>query len=394
MKRLAILGSTGSIGRSTLQVIKNFPDKLSVVGLSANTDILALHSQIKEFRPEFVCVNDSASALKLKSRLGPSGIKLFVGREGMLEMIQGQAIDEVVIAISGSSALFPLLKSISSRKTVALSNKEALVMAGSIIMAEAKRYKTKIIPIDSEESAIWQCLESQPKDRLKNIYLTASGGPFRKTDPKGLKNIPVSRVLKHPRWKMGRKISVDSATLMNKGFEFIETMHLFGVSADKIKIIVHPEAIIHSMVEFVDGVVLAQLSVTNMHIPIQYALFYPQRLPCGLPGLDFCKLKSLNFQAPDFSRFPCLKLALDVAAEGGTLPAVLNAANEVAVEEFLRKRLSFLLIPEALKRVVDCHTNKHSPVLHEILDADAWARLEAAKVIGKLRKAITVRKYA
>lgn len=384
MKNIAILGSTGSIGASTLEVIRSFPHKFRVVGLSANSNIDILYQQIKEFRPALVCVNDRNAGLELKSKLNRIDTKLFVEEDGIEEMVRDARIDEVVLAISGSSALLPLLKAIDSGKTVALSNKEALVMAGNIIMDKVKKKKTKIIPIDSEQSAIWQCLDGQKRDKLKNIYLTASGGPFRQINIKKLKNISINRVLRHPRWKMGKKISVDSATLMNKGFEVLEAMYLFDVPPDKIKILIHPEAIIHSMVEFIDGVILAQLSVTDMRIPIQYALLHPERLPCSLPGLDFCELKRLNFQKPDFRRFACLELAYRVANEGGTMPAVLNAANEVSVNEFLKKRLDFIYIPVVVARVLDKHKNKHKPNLEEILDADAWARREAYKVIEKL----------
>lgn len=383
MKRIAILGSTGSIGRSTLEVIRRFSEKFSVVGLSANSNIDILSRQIKEFHPRFVCVNDKKAGLRLKSELKRTDTRLFMEEEGLQEMIQEPQIDEVVLAISGSGALPPLLKAIESKKTVALSNKEALVMAGNIIMEKARRNKVKIIPVDSEQSAIWQCLDGQKKDRLKNIYLTASGGPFREVDIKNLKNISINRVLRHPRWKMGKKISVDSATLMNKGFEVLETMYLFDVPPDKIKTIIHPEAIIHSMVEFIDGVILAQLSITDMCIPIQYALLYPERLPCGVPGVDFYKLKRLNFQEPDFRRFPCLELAYRAANEGGTMPAVLNAANEVSVDEFLKKRLGFIAIPKVVEKILNRHKNKRKPDLDDILEADAWARREAYKVIDK-----------
>jgi 1-deoxy-D-xylulose-5-phosphate reductoisomerase len=294
------------------------------------------------------------------------------------------AIEKILMAISGSGALFPLLKAIDSGKEIALANKEALVMAGAIIMNKAAKKKIKIIPIDSEQSAIWQCLESQDKSKLKNIYITASGGPFRETKNSNLKGVSVKKVLNHPRWKMGRKISVDSANLMNKGLELLEAMFLFGLPCEKIKIVIHPQAIVHSMVEFIDGVVLAQLSATDMRIPIQYALSYPVRLANPLPGLDFYKLNELQFYAPDFNRFPCLRLAYRAACTLGTMPAVLNAANEVCVDEFLNKRIDFLFIPKIIERVIDRHRNTLKPNLGDILKADCWAREEAYKVIERL----------
>jgi len=257
-------------------------------------------------------------------------------------------------------------------------------MAGPIIMKKAGRKKIKIIPVDSELSAIWQCLKNEDKDKIRNIYLTASGGPFRKIGKKDLKNISVHDALKHPRWKMGPKISVDSANLMNKGLEVLETMYLFDIEPQRIKILIHPQSIIHSMVEFEDGVILAQLSITDMRIPIQYALTYPQRLANKLASVDFCELSRLDFQEPDFRRFPCLGLAYQVAGEQGTLPVVLNAANEVSVDEFLKNRLGFVSIPKVIERVLDKHRNIIEPGLDDILEADNWARREAYKLINKL----------
>ncbi|MBU4345990.1 MAG: 1-deoxy-D-xylulose-5-phosphate reductoisomerase [Candidatus Omnitrophica bacterium] len=383
MKNITILGSTGSIGQNTLQVIKQFPDRFSIVGLSANSNIDILYQQIKEFHPRFVCVRDQKAAVNLKPKISPK-IKLFMGEDGLEELVGQKRTDEIVLAISGSGGLPPLLKAIESEKTIILANKEALVMAGSIIMNKSGKKKVKIIPIDSEQSAIWQCLDGQDKERLKNIYLTASGGPFREKNKKDLQNISIAQVLRHPKWKMGKKISVDSATLMNKGLEVLETMFLFDVELDKIKILIHPQAIIHSMVEFIDGVILAQLSVTDMRIPIQYALSYPERLPTALPGIDFFKLKELKFEKPDFKKFPCLALAYRAASEAGTMPAVLNAANEASVDEFLKGRLEFISIPEVIERVLNRHKNIKQPGLGDILEADNWAREEALRVVNRL----------
>lgn len=383
MKHIAILGSTGSIGQSTLDVIRNFSDKFRVAGLSTNSNIELLDRQIKEFHPLFVCVTDIAASKRLKARLR-SNIKFFVGEDGLEALVQEKRVDKVVLAISGSCALLPLLKAIESNKDIALANKEALVMAGPIIMREADRQRIKIIPIDSEQSAIWQCLDGEDKTKLKNIHLTASGGPFRRSEKKSLKNVSISRVLRHPRWKMGKKISVDSATLMNKGLEVLEAMFLFNVPSEKIKIVIHPQAIIHSMVEFIDGVILAQLSVTDMRIPIQYALSYPERLPNSLAGIDFHKLGRLSFTEPDFKKFPCLGLAYQAARELGTMPCVLNAANEVSVAEFLKGRLSFFSIPRVIEKVLNRHNNIKGPSLSDVLGAEAWAKKEAYRVIAKL----------
>jgi 1-deoxy-D-xylulose-5-phosphate reductoisomerase len=383
MKRIAILGSTGSIGVSALDVIRRFPDKFRVAGLSTNSNIGILYEQIKEFHPQFACVRDTAASKKLKARLG-SGTKLLVGEEGLQALVEMAEIEEILLAISGSCALPPLLKAIEAGKQIALANKEALVAAGPLIMNEAASKKIKIIPVDSEQSAIWQCLDGQERSRLRKIYLTASGGPFRQTRKKDLKNISIDRVLKHPRWKMGKKISVDSANLMNKGLELLETMFLFNVARDKIEILIHPEALVHSMVEFIDGVVLAQLSATDMRIPIQYALSYPERLPNLFSRIDFHKFKELHFQVPDFKDFPCLRLAYRAAEKLGTMPAALNAANEVSVEEFLKKRLRFISIPKVIEKVLDRHRNKPNPNLSDIQQADMWARSEAHNIIRKL----------
>lgn len=380
MKNIAILGSTGSIGQSTLEVIKQFPGKFRVIGLTTNANIDILHSQINLFRPSCVCVANEEASLRLKSRL-KGNTKLLVGGSGLEALCKDARIDELVVAISGSSALSPLLAAIESGKDIALANKEALVMAGSLIMKAARRKKVKIIPIDSEQSAIWQCLVNEDKQKLRSIYLTASGGPFRVLEKSAFKRICVTEALRHPRWRMGKKISVDSATLMNKGLELLEAMYLFDVGADKIKIVIHPESIIHSMVEFVDGVILAQLSITDMRIPIQYALSYPERLENRLPSVDFFKIKSLNFQKPDFKKFSCLALAYQAAGDAGTAPTVLNAANEVCVEEFLKKKLAFDKIPKVIEKVLGSHCNKRSPRLADILQTDSWAREETKRII-------------
>ncbi len=383
MKNIAVLGASGSIGQNTLDVIRRYPDKFKVAALSVNSDISRLSSQVKEFKPLAVCVNDRDRAAALSKTI-QSGVKVFSGSEGLQELVRDKRIDQVVLAISGSSCLTPLVSAIESGKDIALANKEALVMAGPIIMRLARKNKVRIMPIDSEQSAIWQCLEGEDRGALKKIYLTASGGPLRGLGRRELRDIRLKQVLKHPRWKMGRKITVDSATLMNKGLELLEAMFLFGLDASQVKVLVHPEALIHSMVEFIDGVLIAQLSVTDMRIPIQYALSYPQRLKNGLPEIDFYKLGALHFEKPDFKKFPCLGLAYEAASALGTLPCVLNAANEVAVAEFLKGELEFRYIPEVNAQAMRSHANKLNPGLSDILQADAWARQEARKAIMRL----------
>lgn len=382
MKEIIILGSTGSIGRSALNVLRQNRDKFSVLGLSAYSNIRLLYEQIKEFKPAFVCVGDEKSARKLKTELKAS-VKLLAGSEGLGVLAQKKA-GVVLLAIAGSNALLPLLKAAECGQEIALANKEALVMAGNLVMETARKSKARIIPVDSEQSAIWQCLNGEKRSKLKRIYLTASGGPFRNASRKALEDVSVDRVLKHPRWKMGPKITVDSASLMNKGLELLEAMFLFGVPADKIKVLIHPEALIHSMVEFIDGVIMAQLSAADMRVPIQYALSYPERMPNSDSVLDFYKISRLNFERPDFKKFPCLRLAYRAAEELGTMPCALNAANEVSVEAFLGGRLEFLSISKVVERVLDDCRNIKNPDLGGILEADIEARRRAQGLIERM----------
>lgn len=383
MKHVAILGSTGSIGKNALSVIKQFPDEFQATVLSANSDIRQLQRQIREFRPKAVCVCRRQYAARLRPQVG-SAIKVFAGPDGLSEVIRKSQIDIVLLAISGAAALPPLLQAIEAGHDVAMANKEALVSAGALVIDRAEKKKVRIIPVDSEQSAIWQCLRGEEKKHLKRIYLTASGGPLRTVNKKLFSKITLKQVLKHPRWRMGRKITVDSATLMNKGLEVLEAMYLFGVSADKISIVIHPQSIIHSMVEFQDGVVLAQLSVPDMRVPIQYALSYPKRLPGCIAEIDFFKLGRFDFEEPDFRKFPCLALAYRVAEESGTAPCVLNAANEASVHEFLRGRLKFSDIPRVIEQVLSRHHNIKRPGLEDIEGQDNWARRQAREIIGRL----------
>lgn len=367
VKRLAILGSTGSIGQQTLDVIRTFPHRFQVVGLATgrNTDLLT--RQINEFKPKFIY-----SAHK-ESRSPGSGCEWL----SLEDMACHPDVDICVIAASGKAGLSPTLSAVRAGKTIALANKEALVTAGEIITTEAERHGARILPIDSEHSAIWQCLrgETQPPAQ---IILTASGGPFRHYSPAELARVTPQQALKHPSWQMGKKVTVDSATLMNKGLEVVEAHWLFHQPFDNIRVVIHPQSIIHSMVEFPDGSIKAQLSHPDMRFPIQYALSYPERLPNQkLPKLDWDKIKELTFETPDLSTFPCLKLAIEAGKRGGTYPAVLCAADEVAVELFLSQRIGFSDIPRLVERSLAEHRAIAHPTIEDITAADDWAREKA-----------------
>lgn len=382
LKRIVILGSTGSIGINTLKVVARYPKQFQVVGISAYNNIELLKQQIKEFKPEFVAVG-SKGFEELKRDVRVNKIKILDVNKDLSDLVSLKIIDVVVIAMRGSAALAPFLAAVRARKIVAPANKEALVIAGDIIMKEASRSKATIIPIDSEQSAIFQCLHGQRRDELKKVILTASGGALLRTPISKFPKLSVAQILNHPRWKMGKKITVDSALLMNKGFEVIEAKHLFGLDIKDIEVLIHPQAIIHSMVEFKDGSILAQLGITDMRIPISYALTYPQRMETGLESLDFIKLKQLTFEKPDYKKFPSLSLAILVGKKGGTLPAVLNAADEEAVDAFLNHRIRFDEIYPMVEQVVHKHKNNLRPNLQSILDADDWARIQTRKLIEK-----------
>ncbi|MBI4707397.1 MAG: 1-deoxy-D-xylulose-5-phosphate reductoisomerase [Candidatus Omnitrophica bacterium] len=381
MTNIAVLGSTGSIGQSTLEVVRQFPDKFRVTALSTNSNVDSIVSQANEFFPRVVCIGDTKFIGKVKGL--PRNTKLLFGNHGLDELVEERSIDKIILSISGSAALLPLLKAVKLGKTIALANKEALVMAGHLVMKEAKKTKANIFPVDSEQSAIWQCLKGEDPAKLKQVYLTASGGPFLKASSLKIKNATLKQVLRHPRWKMGKKITVDSATLINKGLELLEAMFLFNLSSSQIKILIHPQALVHSMVEFVDGVVMAQISATDMRIPIQYALSYPERLESLFPSADFYKLKQLDFDKPDFNKFPALTLAYRAANELGTMPCVLNAANEVCVEEFLKGKIEFISIARIIAKVLDKHKNSADFNLEDVWQADAWARNQARSFIER-----------
>ncbi len=384
MKNVVILGSTGTIGINTLKVIDLFPDRFRVVGLTAYNNAQLLEKQIRKYSPTHVAIGLEGIEY-LKKLFDKKKVNIFnvQSQDDIKEIVTLKDVDIVVVGIRGSAALYPFLSALRSGKTVAPANKEALVVAGHILMAESKKHKAPIIPIDSEQSAIFQCLNGRVDHKLKGIYLTASGGALLNVPKSKFSQLSVKQILNHPRWKMGKKITVDSATLMNKGFEVIEACWLFDLSVDQVQVVIHPEAIIHSMVEFIDGSILAQLGITDMRLPIQYALTYPERLESKLEQIDFFKLKQLNFQKPDFKKFPSLALAIDVARKSGTLPSVLNAADEEAVDAFLSERIKFSKIYPIVEKVVAKHHSINNPRINDILEADCWARQEARKVISK-----------
>lgn len=362
MKKIAILGSTGSIGRQALDVIRARPDELKVVALTGSKNLGLLEKQIKEFQPKMFCPS-------VNPDINYNGEFLSIE-----EIASHPEVDFVIVATVGKSGLSPTLAALQAGKTVALASKEVLVMAGEIIVHEARLHQAQILPIDSEHSAIWQCLQGE-ENKPRRLFLTASGGPFYHYSQSRLAEVTPEQALQHPVWKMGRKITIDSATLMNKGLEVIEAHWLFSFPFDSIEILIHPQSIVHSMVEFMDGSLKAQLSWPDMRLPIQYALSYPQRWSNSeLPRLDWDKINSLNFEPVDYDRFPCLKLAIDAGKSGGTYPAVLCAADEVAVELFLSHRISFTDIAKIAQKTLEQHRNISHPSLEEILAADDWAR--------------------
>ncbi|MBI4823299.1 MAG: 1-deoxy-D-xylulose-5-phosphate reductoisomerase [Nitrospirae bacterium] len=379
MKRITILGSTGSIGRSALNVIRRHRDSFRVVGLTAGCNHRLLLNQIKEFKPEIVAVLDGKSADAIKRQ---TLVSVFEGTEGIKRVAGYKKSDFVLSAIVGFAGLVPTLSAIRAGKTIGLANKESLVSAGEIVMAEAKKRNVRILPVDSEHSAILQCLEGKNIKDVRRIVLTASGGPFIGMQKNELINVTVEDALRHPSWKMGRKITVDSATLMNKGFEVMEAHYLFGIEPSKIKVLIHPESIIHSIVELNDGCNIAQMSLPDMKAPIAYALSYPERLNDVIPPLDLSDVGKLTFMSPDPEGFPCLSYAYKALRMGGTVPAVLNAANEVAVEAFLKRRIGFNDIPAIIKDTIRSHTKKDITGIESVIEADNWARKLSGDLIG------------
>jgi 1-deoxy-D-xylulose-5-phosphate reductoisomerase len=384
MRRIVLLGSTGSIGIHTLDVVKMLGGRIGVVGLSTNRDVDRLAGQIEEHRPPAVAVTDESVPDEPLKALGGMQPVIYRGPSGLLRLAETAEADLVVNALVGASGIEPTLAAIAAGKDVAIANKECLVSAGEIIVREARRRNVELIPVDSEHSAIHQCIKGEDKPGIKRIILTASGGPFIDRPADEIASVRALEALKHPTWSMGRKVTIDSATLLNKGFEVIEAHWLFAVDADRIDVLVERKSIVHSLVEFVDGSVMALLSMPDMRLPIQYALTYPRRLEADLPRLDLSNMGEITFKKPDREKFPCLDLAFDAVRKGGTLPAVLSAADEVAVEAFLEGSIGFGQIYPLLRDVVGAHEPGSSGSLAAVLEADGWARVEARRLIGVL----------
>ncbi|HOM68723.1 MAG TPA: 1-deoxy-D-xylulose-5-phosphate reductoisomerase [Smithellaceae bacterium] len=382
MKKIAILGSTGSIGKSTLDIIEKNPERFKVVALAAGENIDEIKRQIEKFHPLIVSVINKEKAFKLKETIR-SDIEILYGAEGVKNVASFFDADLVVSAISGAAGLMPTLAAIKAGKNIALANKETMVIAGDIVTKMSRKNGVKILPVDSEHSAIFQCLEGQNRSFLKRVILTASGGPFLNLSKRELNNVKPNQALCHPKWKMGKKITIDSASLMNKGLEVIEAKWLFEVGFDKIDVLIHPQSIVHSMVEFIDGSVTAQMGIADMRIPIAYALSYPERIENNLPRLNFIQTNNLQFYKPDTEKFRCLQLAYKAGIEGGTYPAVLNAANEVAVEAYMGEKIKFTDIPGVIEKILNAHDSVKEPSLEEIMQADSWARVEARKSIER-----------
>ncbi|CUS97391.1 1-deoxy-D-xylulose-5-phosphate reductoisomerase [Candidatus Kryptonium thompsonii] len=373
MKRIAILGSTGSIGKNAIEVILNFPNRFKVTYLAVNKNIKLLLEQVKLLKPKGVVIFDKEKAEEFSNFVNGE-VEVLSGEEGLLEVVSRDDVDIVLNSLVGFSGLKPTIKAIESKKRIALANKETLVVAGEIITKLLRENNVELIPVDSEHNAIFQCLVGEKISDINRIILTASGGPFLYKNKAELENVTVEEALKHPNWKMGSKITIDSATLMNKGLEVIEAHWIFGLPVDRIKVVIHPQSVIHSMVEFIDGSIKAQLGVPDMKIPIQYALTYPERKHANYGQVDFVKLGQMTFLEPDLDKFECLKIAYEVAKLGGTYPTVLNAANEVAVEAFLNRKIKFTMIPEVIKKAIDAHKPKFNSDLDDILTADSETR--------------------
>jgi 1-deoxy-D-xylulose-5-phosphate reductoisomerase len=376
MKKVVLLGSTGSIGTSTVKVAEDLPDRIRLLALGAGNNTGLLLEQTRRHQPAAVSVFDPAKAKELQQTLG-KGTRVLCGEDGLIELATLPEADIVLIAIVGTAGLKPALAAIRAGKDIAVASKEILVMAGEIVMSEARKHGVRVLAVDSEHSAIFQCLDGKPANSVRKLWLTASGGPFRdkKLWPKEkFSEITVECALKHPSWVMGKKITIDSATLFNKALEMIEARWLFDIEMARVTVVVHPQSVVHSMVEFVDGSVVAQLSTPDMCLPIQYALTYPDRAPSDRVQTNFAKLGQLTFEEPDVERFPAITLARRAGEVSGTLPAVLNAANEVAVEAFVNRKISYSQITETVQRTMDAHKVIDHPTLPQILEADAWAR--------------------
>lgn len=387
MKNLSVLGSTGSIGQNTLNIVEMFPDRFSVKALTASTNVAKLALQIEKFSPDIAVVIDKEHALELEKKVASGfNVTILHGEEGYRIAASHSPSDMVVTAMVGSAGLMPTLHAIDAGKDIALANKETLVMAGERVMKAASEKGVKILPVDSEHSAIFQCIEGHRAEDVDKLFLTASGGPFVNTPVTDFPNIRPEDALNHPTWEMGKKISIDSATLMNKGLEVIEANYLFDIPPDRIEVIIHRQSVVHSMVSYKDGSVIAQLGIPDMKGAIAYAISFPKRLDLKQPLPDFTSIGTFTFEDPDVKKFPCLSLAYKACEAGGTLPAVLNAANEKVVDAFLNSHLSFDKIPEIIDRVMDAHSIVSSPELSDILEADRWAREQTNDQIAALKK--------
>ena len=383
-RKVLILGATGSIGTSALKVARDIPDRMQIVGLAAQRSVTVLHAQVLETGVKQVCVTDEKAAAEARA-LMPADVEVFSGEKGLVDIVLASDADMVIVAIVGTAGLAPALAAIEAGKHLAVASKEILVMAGEAVMSAAARKGVDILPVDSEHNAIFQCLEGHKHSEIRRLLLTASGGPFRQTPAEEIRKVTLAQALKHPTWTMGRKITIDSATLFNKGLEMIEAHWLFGVPMSKVEVVVHPQSIVHSMVEFMDNSVIAQLSHSDMCFPIQYAVTWPERVPNSLPPIDFARLAELRFEAPRTDVFPALNLARQAGEVGGTLPAVLNAANEVAVAAFLEERIAFHHIWECVDSVMQAHDTFQHPGLDALIDADAWARNKATSILTAAR---------
>jgi len=382
MKSIVLLGSTGSIGVSTLDLVRRFPDEFRVRGLVAGRNLKLLAAQIRDFAPEWVSIREKEGIPLLRKLLGERKMEILWGESGAASVATASGVDVVVAAIVGGAGLVPTLAAVRAGKEVALANKEALVMAGEIFVREAKKKDVRLLPVDSEHSAIFQCLQGNRREEVDRLILTASGGPFLRVSLKSLERVTVKQALKHPNWKMGPKITVDSATMMNKGLEVLEARWLFDMMPSQVEVVIHPQSIVHSMVRYQDGSIIAQLGIPDMRIPIAYALSYPHRLRVNCRPLELTRLGELTFLPVERKRYPALRLAYQALTVGETMPAVLNAANEVAVAAFLERRIGFRKIHRVIERTMEAHASRHAEEVQEILEVDRWARDKARQLIG------------
>jgi 1-deoxy-D-xylulose-5-phosphate reductoisomerase len=381
MRSIALLGSTGSIGVNTLDLVRRFPDRFKVSGLVAGRNVRRLASQIKEFSPRCVSIKDEGDVQPLRKLLGKHRVEILCGEEGAIAVATASDVDIVLAAIVGGAGLIPTLRAVYAGKEIALANKESLVMAGEIFVRAARENSVRLLPVDSEHSAIFQCLQGNRREEVDRLILTASGGPFLTTPLRQLGKVTVEQALRHPNWKMGRKITIDSATMMNKGLEVVEARWEFDIEPRRIEVVIHPQSVIHSMVRYQDGSIIAQLGVADMRIPIAYALAYPHRLNGGWKALNLTEHRELNFLAVEKRRYPALKLAYQAIEEGGTMPTVLNAANEVAVDAFLQRRIGFQDIHRIIEKTMHSHSASHPKQVEAILEVDRWARQRAESLI-------------